>query len=442
MDRITQLRDSILKQVAEYYELVHKPDQTAPFSPGESRIGYAGRVFGAEEMVQLVEASLEFWLTAGRWTAEWEQGLADFLGVPAVLSVNSGSSANFLALQALTVPQLGERQIRRGDEVLTVACGFPTTVSPIVQYGAVPVFVDVDAATGNVDTEQLEAARSSQTKAVMLAHTLGNPFDLKRVKDFCDRYGLWLVEDNCDALGSLYQGRLTGTFGDIGTSSFYPPHHLTTGEGSAVYTRNSELHRILLSLRDWGRDCHCPTGMDNCCGNRFSGQYGTLPPGYDHKYVYRHFGSNLKMTDLQAAIGCAQLKRLPEFIRKRRENFAFLRDALADLPQIRIMEATPGSEPSWFVFLMTLTPDAGKERNDLARFLESRRIQTRNLFAGNLTRHPCFDGLVPGRDYRIAAPLIRTDRLMNDALWIGVYPGMTGEKLDYMASSVREFFGK
>ncbi len=442
MDRITQLRDSILKQVAEYYELVHKPDQTAPFSPGESRIGYAGRVFGAEEMVQLVEASLEFWLTAGRWTAEWEQGLADFLGVPAVLSVNSGSSANFLALQALTVPQLGERQIRRGDEVLTVACGFPTTVSPIVQYGAVPVFVDVDAATGNVDTEQLEAARSSQTKAVMLAHTLGNPFDLKRVKDFCDRYGLWLVEDNCDALGSLYQGRLTGTFGDIGTSSFYPPHHLTTGEGGAVYTRNSELHRILLSLRDWGRDCHCPTGMDNCCGNRFSGQYGTLPPGYDHKYVYRHFGSNLKMTDLQAAIGCAQLKRLPEFIRKRRENFAFLRDALADLPQIQIMEATPGSEPSWFGFLMTLTPDAGKERNDLARFLESRRIQTRNLFAGNLTRHPCFDGLVPGRDYRIAAPLIRTDRLMNDALWIGVYPGMTGEKLDYMASSVREFFGK
>lgn len=439
MDEVARLRENILEQVRRYYEAAHRPGQTAPFVPEESRIGYAGRVYGAEEMVDLVDAALEFWLTSGRWTAAFEEGLAAFLGLPAALAVNSGSSANWLALLALTSPQLGDRRLERGDEVLTVACGFPTTVSPIVQYGAVPVFVDVDAATANADCDQLEAARTSRTKAVMLAHTLGNPFDLDRVKAFCDRFGLWLVEDNCDALGSRYRGKLTGTFGDIGTSSFYPPHHLTTGEGGAVYARSETLHGILLSLRDWGRDCHCPTGRDNCCGQRFSGQYGTLPPGYDHKYVYRHFGGNFKMTDLQAAIGCAQLKRLPDFIRKRRENYAYLREALADLP-LRFMEPTPGSEPSWFGFLMMPDPAAGKTRAELVRFLESHRIQTRPLFAGNLTRHPCFEGLKAGRDYRVAAPLVNTDRLMNDALWVGVYPGMTEAKRAFMAEKIREFF--
>ncbi len=438
MDEIKQLRDEILEKVRAYHRLTAA--EAPAFRPGDSKIHYAGRVFDAEERVRLTDAALEFWLTAGRFAAEFENGLAKFLGVRRTLLVNSGSSANLLAFMTLTSPELGERQIRRGDEVITVACGFPTTVAPIVQYGAVPVFVDVEAQTANIDPARLEAARSSKTRAVMLAHTLGNPFDLDAVKTFCDRYGLWLIEDNCDALGSKYADGFTGTFGDLGTSSFYPPHHLTTGEGGAVYTNNPQLAKIALSLRDWGRDCQCAPGEDNRCGHRFSGRFGTLPEGYDHKYVYSRFGYNLKATDLQAAVGCAQLEKLPAFIAARKRNFAFLRDALEGTEEIRLCRAYPQSDPAWFGFLMTLRDGRDGARNRFARFLESRNIQTRNLFAGNLTRHPCFEALREGVDYRIAGPLSNTDRIMNDALWIGVYPGLCEEELVYMANSVREFF--
>lgn len=438
MDRIKELKQSILAQVAEYYRLVHEPQEE--FSAGKTRVNYAGRVFDEREMQNLTDAALDFWLTTGKWACEFERKFADYLGIRHALLVNSGSSANLLAFMALTSPLLKERRICRGDEVITVAAGFPTTVAPIVQYGAIPVFIDVDP-NGNLNPDLLESAYSSRTKAVFTAHSLGNPFDLDQVKAFCERHNLWLIEDNCDALGSLYHGRLTGTFGDIGTSSFYPPHHMTMGEGGAVYTDNPLLKKILLSMRDWGRDCWCDSGQDNSCGCRFSGQFGQLPPGYDHKYVYSHFGYNLKATDLQAAIGCAQLDKLPEFTHRRRENHNFLREGLQDLQDFLILpKATLNSEPSWFGFLMTLRDGLPFSRNDFAQFLENNNIQTRNLFAGNLTKHPCFAIMEQGKDYRIAGLLSNTDKIMNNSLWIGVYPGMTPEKIIYMISQIRNFF--
>ena len=437
-----QLRNEILEKVRAYYELVHKPQQEAEFVPGSSRVNYAGRVFDADEMETLVDSALEFWLTYGRFSRQFEKGLADYLGVRFCLLVNSGSSANLLAFSTLTSPLLGSRQIRRGDEVITVAAGFPTTIAPIVQYGAVPVFVDVELETANVRTDQLEQAWSPKTKAVMLAHSLGNPFNIKEVKAFCERHNLWLVEDNCDALGSKYDGKFTGTWGDLGTSSFYPPHHMTMGEGGAVYTNNPLLKKIALSIRDWGRDCWCESGVDNTCGCRFTRQFGKLPIGYDHKYVYSHFGYNLKVSDMQAAVGCAQLRKFPGFVEKRKANYARLYEGLKDLPQIRIFRPYAESDPSWFGFLMTVQPMAGFTRNDLAKHLESCNIQTRNLFAGNIVRHPCFETMREGIDYRIVAPLVNTDTIMNDALWIGLYPGMGEAKLDYMITTIRKFCGK
>lgn len=436
MDELS-LKKEILSRVEALAAL--RGQEKPPFVPGESRINYAGRVYDEKELVNLVDAALEFWLTAGRYTREFEEKLAAYLGVGRALFVNSGSSANLLAFMTLTSPLLGKRRIERGDEVITVAAGFPTTVAPVVQYGAVPVFVDVEPGTANIDVSLLEAALSPRTKAVMLAHTLGNPFRLDAVKAFCDANRLWLVEDNCDALGSRYRGRLTGAWGDLGTSSFYPPHHMTTGEGGAVYTSDPLLAKIALSMRDWGRDCSCGSGEDNRCGSRFTRRFGTLPAGYDHKYVYSHFGYNLKATDLQAAVGCAQLEKLPEFTRRRRENYAYLLAGLDGVPELAVFRALPEAEPSWFGFLMTLTPRAKFTRNELAQHLEKHGIQTRNLFAGNLTKHPCFEGLAEGTDYRVAGALTNTDRFMNDALWIGLYPGMTREKLDYMIRIIRNF---
>ena len=433
-----EMRGEILALVREYCEKYHTPK--AEFTPGD-RLPYAARVYDHEEMENLVSSALEFWLTAGHYTDEFERGLAAYLGVKHCSLVNSGSSANLLAFMALTSPLLGERTIRHGDEVITVAAGFPTTVAPIIQYGAIPVFVDVTLPTYNVDVTLLEGALSTRTKAVMIAHTLGNPFDLAAVKAFCDRHNLWLVEDNCDALGSQYtlngEKRYTGTIGDIGTSSFYPPHHMTMGEGGAVYTNNALLHRIVRSLRDWGRDCICASGQDNLCGHRFDRQDGELPRGYDHKYVYSHFGYNLKVTDMQAAVGVAQLKKLPSFVERRRHNFACLRAALADMEEFFILpEATEHAHPSWFGFLLTCRK--GIDRTKIVRYIEEHRIQTRMLFAGNLTKHPCFDEMRrTGEGYRIAGTLDTTDRIMNDTFWLGVYPGLTDEKIDYMAESVR-----
>ena len=437
-----ELRKEILEKTAEYYRLVHKTKQEADFIPGKSRVNYAGRVFDEREMQNLVDASLEFWLTYGHWSRDFEKGLAAYLGVRFALLVNSGSSANLLAFMTLTSPLLGERQVKRGDEVITVAAGFPTTIAPIVQYGAVPVFVDVELGTANIDASQLETAWSPKTKAVMLAHTLGNPFNVGAVKAFCEKHGLWLIEDNCDALGSKYAGKFTGTWGDIGTSSFYPPHHMTMGEGGAVYTDNPLLKKIALSIRDWGRDCWCESGVDNTCGCRFTKQFGSLPLGYDHKYVYSHFGYNLKATDPQAAIGCAQLEKFPSFVGVRKRNFARLYEGLKDLPQLRLFEKYEESDPSWFGFLMTVKPDAGFTRNDLAKHLEAANIQTRNLFAGNIIRHPCFETMREGTDYRVAGSLANTDTIMNSSLWIGLYPGMGDAKLDYMIETIRGFCGK
>ncbi len=434
-----ELRQDILDKTAEYFRLVHKAKQGEPFVSGESRVNYAGRVFDEKEMENLVDASLEFWLTYGRWSRKFEKELADYLGVKWALLVNSGSSANLLAFMTLTSPLLGERRIMRGDEVVTVAAGFPTTIAPIVQYGAVPVFVDVELETANIDVSQLAAALSPRTKAVMLAHTLGNPFDIKAVKSFCDKNGLWLLEDNCDALGSKYAGRLTGTWGDIGTSSFYPPHHMTMGEGGAIYTDNPLIKKIALSIRDWGRDCWCESGVDNTCGCRFTRQFGSLPLGYDHKYVYSHFGFNLKATDLQAAVGCAQLEKLPSFVEVRKKNYARLYEGLKDVDAISIFHPYPESDPSWFGLLMTVKPSAGFSRNDLAKHLEFANIQTRNLFAGNIIRHPCFETMRDGMDYRIVGTLRNTDMIMNSSLWIGLYPGMSDEKLDYMIKTIRDY---
>ena len=434
-----ELKKDILEKTATYYRLVHKTKQTEPFVPSKSRVNYAGRVFDAREMQNLVDASLEFWLTYGHWSRDFEKGLAAYLGIRFALLVNSGSSANLLAFMTLTSPLLGDRRINRGDEVITVAAGFPTTIAPIVQYGAVPVFVDVELETANIDASQLEAAWSPRTKAVMLAHTLGNPFNVKAVKAFCEKHNLWLIEDNCDALGSKYGGKFTGTWGDIGTSSFYPPHHMTMGEGGAVYTDNPLLKKIALSIRDWGRDCWCESGVDNTCGCRFTKQFGSLPLGYDHKYVYSHFGYNLKATDLQAAVGCAQLEKFPSFVEKRKANFARLYDGLKDLPQLGLFGKYAESDPSWFGILMTVTPEAGFTRNDLAKHLEAANIQTRNLFAGNILKHPCFETMREDVDYRVSGELKNTDTIMNSSLWIGLYPGMGEEKLDYMVETVRRF---
>ncbi|NCD09297.1 MAG: lipopolysaccharide biosynthesis protein RfbH [Negativicutes bacterium] len=434
------LKELTLLDVARYYRQVHAPRASRPFVPGQTRVNYAGRVFDDTELRHLVDASLEFWLTYGRFSRQFEQKLSEYLGIPYVFLVNSGSSANLLAFMALTSPLLKERAIQRGNEIITVAACFPTTVAPIVQYGAVPVFVDMDLASCNVDVSQLDAALSSKTKAVMLAHTLGNPFDIQAVKAFCDNHGLWLIEDNCDALGSRYLGQYTGTWGHIGTSSFYPPHHMTMGEGGAIYTADKVLRKIILSMRDWGRDCWCESGVDNTCGCRFSKQYGSLPFGYDHKYVYSHFGYNLKPTDLQAAIGCAQLEKLEMFSAKRRENFRLVRDGLEDLRHIfHLPQATSGSDPSWFGFFLTLRDGVAFTRNQLVRHLEAANIQTRNLFAGNITRHPCFTGLVSGRDYKIIGELSVTDKIMNDGFWIGVYPGMGQEVVQYMLDTFRSF---
>lgn len=434
-----EARQEILDVVASYYHEYKENKQ--PFQPGD-RIGYAGRVFDEKEMCSLVDAALDFWLTTGRFAEEFEHEFAKWLGVRFASLVNSGSSANLVAFSVLTAPELGDRQIRRGDEVITVAAGFPTTVTPIIQYGAVPVFVDVTIPQYNIDVTKLEEALSKKTKAVMVAHTLGNPFDLAAVKAFCDRHSLWLVEDNCDALGSTYElnGRtcLTGTVGDIGTSSFYPPHHMTMGEGGCVYTNNPLLHRLILSCRDWGRDCVCPSGRDNLCGHRFDGQHGQLPKGYDHKYVYSHFGYNLKVTDMQAAIGCEQRKKLPAFTERRRHNWARLRDALAPAADRLILpEPSPNSNPSWFGFLMTV--QEGVDREKVVRYIEDKGIQTRMLFSGNLIRHPCFDQLrESGEGYRVVGGLENTDRIMRDSFWVGVYPGMSDEMVDFMAKSILE----
>ena len=427
----------ILDLVREYHD---KYMVRAPWQDGE-RINYAGRVFDADEMVNLADSTLEFWLTSGKYTERFEKELGKYLNLPYVSLVNSGSSANLLAFMTLTSPLLKERQIKRGDEVISVACGFPTTITPILQYGAVPVFVDVSLETGNIDVNMLEKALSSKTKAVMLAHSLGNPFDIKAISEFCEKYNLWLIEDNCDALGSEYtldgKTRKTGTFGDIGTSSFYPPHHLTMGEGGAVYTKSALLNRIIRSFRDWGRDCYCPSGKDDTCGCRFSKQYGELPLGFDHKYTYSHFGYNLKATDMQAAIGCAQLKKLESFTKKRRENFEYLKAKLESTQdKLLLPQATENSNPSWFGFLM-LCKD-GVSRNDLVLALEKSGIQTRALFAGNIIKHPCFDSIRNSDAYRVVGELTNTEKMMNNAFWVGVYPGMSSAMLDKIAKVIIE----
>jgi len=434
-----QLKEEILQKVKEYYKLVHEPNQTKPFIPGKSKINYAGRVFDEKEMQYLVDSSLDFWLTYGEYSKKFEKKLSEFLGVKWAFLVNSGSSANLLAFFALTSHLLGDKRIKRGDEVITVAAGFPTTVAPIVQYGAIPVFVDIELKHINIDHTQLEKAVSPKTKAVMIAHTLGNPFNIRAVKEFCYKYNLWLIEDNCDALGSLYEGKPTGTWGDIGTSSFYPAHHITMGEGGAVYTNNPLLKKILLSMRDWGRDCWCEPGKDNTCGRRFDQEFGKLPKGYDHKYVYSHFGFNLKVTDMQAAIGLAQLEKLPDFIEKRIKNYEMLYNGLKDIEDFQFVEPQPNSQPSWFGFLIILKDGAKFTRNEIVSFLEKNNIQTRNLFAGNMLRHPMFESLTENVDYRLVGELKNTDKIMNDAFWIGVYPGLSEDEINYIVKTIKEF---
>lgn len=442
MSKKEELKQQILELTREYYREVH--GQKKEFKPGETFVNYGGRYFDDAEVVNLVDSSLDFWLTAGPWAHKFETRLAMWLGVKHCAVCNSGSSANLLAFYALTSPKLGDRAIQRGDEVITVAAGFPTTVNPIIQFGAVPVFVDVALPGFDIDVNQLEAAYSDKTKAVMLAHSLGNPFNIKAVKTFCDKHNLWLIEDNCDALGSEYtidgETRKTGTWGHIGTSSFYPPHHMTMGEGGAVYTNDALLDKIVRSFRDWGRDCWCVGGVDNTCKMRFTGQFGELPQGYDHKYVYSHFGFNLKVTDMQAAIGCAQLEKLDTIVAARRKNWARLHEGLKDLGQLIMPVAEANSNPSWFGFLIAVKDDAGFTRNELTSFLESRKIQTRNLFAGNLIKHPAFDEMrKSGEGYRVVGELRMTDFVMNNGFWIGVYPGMTDAMLDYMTESIKEF---
>ncbi|MBQ8164290.1 MAG: lipopolysaccharide biosynthesis protein RfbH [Clostridia bacterium] len=434
-----QAKDEILTAVKEYCDKFHNVKK--PYTEGQ-RIPYASRVYDSAEMVNLVDSSLEFWLTAGRYTDLFEKKFAEYLGVRYCSLVNSGSSANLLAFMTLTSPLLKERAVKPGDEMITVAAGFPTTVTPAIQYGVVPVFVDVTIPQYNIDIDKLEAALSDKTKVVMAAHTLGNPFDLSAVKEFCKKHNLWLIEDNCDALGSKYtidgETKFTGTIGDIGTSSFYPPHHMTMGEGGAVYTNDPLLNRIARSLRDWGRDCVCPSGCDNICQHRFDKQYGELPLGYDHKYVYSHFGYNLKATDMQAAVGCAQIEKFPSFVEKRKANFKRLRAGLESVSDKLILpEPCENSEPSWFGFLITCRE--GVSRNMVVQYLENNGIQTRMLFAGNLIKHPCFDEMrASGKGYRVVGTLENTDRIMNDTFWIGVYPGMTDEMIDFMIKKITE----
>ena len=442
MARKDELKAQILELTREYYKEVHAPKKE--FEPGKTFVHYGGRFFNDEEMVNLVDSSLDFWLTQGPWTHKFERRLADWLGVKYCAVTNSGSSANLLAFYTLTSHKLGDRRIKKGDEVITVAAGFPTTVTPIIQYGAIPVFVDVALPGFDIDVTQLEAAYSPKTKAVMMAHSLGNPFNLKAVLAFCEKHNLWLIEDNCDALGSEYTidgvTKKTGTWGHIGTSSFYPPHHMTMGEGGAVYTNDPELNKITLSFRDWGRDCWCASGVDNTCRMRFTGQFGELPQGYDHKYVYSHFGFNLKITDMQAAVGCAQLEKLDQIVAARRANYQMLYDGLKDVPGLILPVAEVNSNPSWFGFLIAVKEDAGFTRNELTGYLEQNKIQTRNLFAGNLTKHPCFDEMrQTGEGYRIVGELKNTDFVMTNGFWLGVFPGMTKEMNEWMIKCITDF---
>lgn len=433
-----EAREQIKALVTDYYHTFKQNKNS--YKVGD-RITYAARVFDENEMCALTDAMLDFWLTTGRFAEQFEKEFSEWIGVKFAHLVNSGSSANLIAFMTLTAPELGSRQIKKGDEVITVACGFPTTVTPALQYGAIPVFVDVTVPQYNIDVTKLEEALSEKTKAVMIAHTLGNPFDLSQVKSFCDEHNLWLIEDNCDALGSEYtingETRFTGTWGDIGTSSFYPPHHMTMGEGGCVYTNNPLLNRLILSYRDWGRACICPSGHDNFCGHRFDGQFGELPKGYDHKYVYSHFGYNLKVTDMQAAIGCEQLKKFPSFIEKRRHNWERLHSALQVVKDLIILpEPVANSNPSWFGFLISVKPQSGLSRNKVTRYIEDHNVQTRLLFSGNLIKHPCFDQIRQSDAYRVVGNLTNSDFIMNNTFWVGVYPGMTDEMIDYMANVI------
>ena len=429
------LRQQILTLVAQYAEVAYTPK---PFLPGQSPVPPSGKLLGAAELINMVEASLDGWLTTGRFNEAFEKRLAEFIGIKFALTTNSGSSANLLAFSALTSPKLGERALRPGDEVISVAAGFPTTVNPILQHGCVPVFVDVDIPTYNIDVTQLEAAITAKTRAIMLAHTLGNPYNLAEVTRIARQHKLWLIEDCCDALGSTYQGRHVGTFGDIGTLSFYPAHHITMGEGGAVFTNDPALRQIVESFRDWGRDCYCAPGCDNTCGNRFGWQLGSLPHGYDHKYTYSHLGYNLKISDMQAACALAQMDRLPGFIEARQRNFAFLKERLKSCEEfLQLPEATIDSAPSWFGFPITLRPAANVDRVELLKYLDQYKIGTRLLFAGNLTRQPYFEG----RQYRVHGALNNTDTVMNNTFWIGVYPALEQAHLEYVADRLETFFG-
>ena len=442
-----EAREQIKALVADFYREFKEPAESKDnFKPGD-RISYASRVYDEKEMQSLTDAMLDFWLTTGRFSREFEKKFAEWIGVRYAHLVNSGSSANLIAFSALTAPELDDRQIRRGDEVITVACGFPTTVTPIIQYGAIPVFVDITVPQYNIDVSQLEAALSEKTKAVMLAHTLGNPFDLKAVKAFCDKHNLWLIEDNCDALGTEYtignETKFTGTWGDIATSSFYPPHHMTMGEGGCVYTSNPLLNRLILSYRDWGRDCICVPGQDNLCGHRWDGQFGLLPKGYDHKYTYSHFGYNLKVTDLQAAVGVEQLKKFPIFIERRKHNWARLHAALEDVQdKIILPEPAENSVPSWFGFLISVRPETGLDRNQITKYIESKNVQTRLLFSGNIIKQPCFDEIRNTEAYRVVGDLKNSDFVVSNTFWVGVYPGMTDAMIDYMAQVIKEAVNK
>ncbi|ALO46416.1 lipopolysaccharide biosynthesis protein RfbH [Pseudohongiella spirulinae] len=431
----TLLRQQIADLVEQYASTALAPSD---FVPGESVIPPSGKLIGARELQMMVDASLDGWLTTGRFNAEFEKKLAEFIGIKHLITVNSGSSANLVAFNTLTSPTLGDRAIKKGDEVIGVAAGFPTTVNPIVQFGAVPVFVDVDMQTHNIDVDLIEAAISPKTKAIMLAHTLGNPFNLARVKAICEKYNLWLVEDCCDALGATFDGKMVGTWGDIATLSFYPAHHITMGEGGAVFTNSPKLKAIAESYRDWGRDCYCAPGCDNTCGNRFGQKFGSLPQGYDHKYVYAHLGYNLKITDMQAACGLAQLERVKEFIDSRKRNFGLLKDRLASLSDyLEIAEATPNSEPSWFGFPVTLKESSGVKRVDLLKYLDQHKIGTRLLFAGNLIRQPYFQEV----EYRVVGELKNTDRTMNQTFWLGVQPSLNDDHFKFVAAKIEEFFG-
>ena len=433
-----RLKEEIFEKVREYYRLFHKNRLS-------EKISYGGRVFNEEEIINLVDSALDFWLTEGKYCNEFRNGLCEFLGVRYCSLTNSGSSANLLAFNALTSPKLGERRIKKGDEIITTALCFPTTISPIIQYGAIPVFVDIELPYYNIDCSYLEEALSDKTKAVIIAHTLGNPFDVEKIKDFCERHSLWLIEDNCDALGSryFYKGdwRYTGTFGDISTLSFYPAHHITTGEGGALFTNDPILKRIIDSFRDWGRDCWCPPGKDNSCQRRFDWKLGELPYGYDHKYIYSHFGFNLRMTEMQAAIGCAQLKKLPSFIEQRKKNWHLLKESLKELSDYFILpEESPNSDPSWFGFALTIRDESKLSRNDLIRYLESNGIQTRLLFSGNIIRHPCFDEMrKEKKGFKVIGDLKNTDKVMRDTFWLGVYPGLNKDQLLFIAEKIKRF---